>query len=334
MTSDFDLKTIDDLGRLVIADDKGNPALRFGYVIKLYFERAFETAVRERLLRLVEDYGSIVSDHITHYMPIKGSRLKKTKDFDYASYYRKHLSHVQAEPRIGGFEAELYGFAGGVDRDEPTPFHIAVVARPAISLKRLGNEHNALGRLEAYLPADWPQGDHAACLALIRRWAEIGRPIHGTLGLGLIMEEGCARGPFMPLAFPFLRRFSGLEYPDQGLWRTMSEDATTPVIRAVNWLTTIDARRAEAIGGEHAIRSAVEPACSLHPYDGGGIIQAGATPELGDLNRGEPPVAYRAVARALKPLRFEDYGRWGIFGGLPSPLDDRQETLRWVRRFD
>jgi hypothetical protein len=55
MTSDFDkmtadLKTIDDLGRLVIADDKGNPTLRFGYVIKLYFERAFETDVRERLL--------------------------------------------------------------------------------------------------------------------------------------------------------------------------------------------------------------------------------------------------------------------------------------------
>ncbi|MCX8256454.1 MAG: SRPBCC domain-containing protein, partial [Beijerinckiaceae bacterium] len=78
MTSDFDLKTIDDLGSLIIADDKGNPTLRFGYVIKLYFERAFETDVRERLLRLVEDYGNIFSDHITHYMPIKGSRLKKT----------------------------------------------------------------------------------------------------------------------------------------------------------------------------------------------------------------------------------------------------------------
>lgn len=68
---------------------------------------------------------------------------------------------------------------------------------------------------------------------------------------------------------------------------------------------------AGAIGGDHAIRSAVEPGCSLHPYDSRVIMQAGATPELEDLDRGELPAAYRAVARLLKPLRFEGFQRWG-----------------------
>jgi hypothetical protein len=198
----------------------------------------------------------------------------------------------------------------------------------------LGNKENALGRLEAYFPANWHNGDYSKLLVLLQRWAEIGQPIHGTFGLGLIMEEGGSRGPFMDTAFPFLKRFTGLDYPDLSLWITMSEDAKTPVIRSINWLTLIDNTREGMIGGIENIAKELDASCPVYAYEGGVIVQAGSEPKLGDVNAGEIPEFYREVARVLKPLRFEDFGRWGIFDGLRSPLDDREETLKWLRRFD
>ncbi len=329
-----EFKAISDLAKLTITDRRGNPALQFGFVLKLYFSHTNDNHVRTRLIRLVEDYGKIFSDRITHYMPYDGKRLKPTKGFDYIGYFTDRMHGIPPEERVQGFDAELYGFADAIDRDEPTPYHIGVVDRPAIAEKRLGNKDNALGRLEAYFPADWPQGDYAKLLSLLSRWAAIGQPIHGTFGLGLIMEEGSGRGPFVDLTFPFLKRFAGFDYPDLSLWRVRSEVAATPVIRSINWLTLIDDERLGLIGGLEKTRQALDPACSVHPYDGGIIIQAGPEPKIGDTNRGEDLDAYRSVAQVLKPLRFEDFGRRGIFEGLSPPLDDRDETLAWLRRFD
>jgi Protein of unknown function (DUF3396) len=327
------VRQIGDLAHLTIEDDRGNPSLRFGFVLKLYVKDAHETSVRERLIKLVAAYGALFGDMITHSMPYEGSRLKPVKDFDYIAYFRNHMLGLSPDDSEG-FDAELYGFPNAVDRDEPTAIHIGVTAGPAIDLKRLGNTTNALGRLEAYFPADWLTNDYALYHDILLQWAEIGRPIHGSFGLGLIMEEGCSRGPSMPLAYPFLKRFVGLEYPDLDTWVTMSEDSTSPTIRSTNWLTFIDTPRAEALGGEKAIRSEVEPTCTVRAYDGGLVIQAGPEPQLGDATKGDIPAPYRTVARALRPLRFEDFGRNGIFNGLPSPLVDRDETLRWLRRFD
>lgn len=329
-----EFRTISDLAKLTIADKRGNPAIQFGFVLKLYFSHAYDNDVRMQLIRLIEDYGRIFSDKITHYMPYDGNRLKPTKDFDYIGYFTDHMRSISPEERVEGFDAELYGFAKAVDRDEPTPYHIGVVARPAIAEKRLGNKNNALGRLEAYFPAAWPQGDYSKLLTVLSRWAAIGHPIHGTFGLGLVMEEGGGRGPFVDLAFPFLKRFAGFDYPDLSLWRVRSEAATTPVIRSINWLTLIDDERLRMIGGIDKTGDALNAACSVHSYDGGVIVQAGPEPKIGDINRGEILDAYRSVAQVLRPLRFEDFGRRGIFEGLSPPLDDKDETLAWLRRFD
>lgn len=329
------VNTIADLAELTIADKRGNPAIQFGFVVKLYFKAAYANEVRLRLIRLVEDYAAIFADHITHYMPYEGNRLKSIRDFDYVAYAIDHMRKIPPEDRVDGFDAELYGFKDAVDRDEPTPYHVGIVAGPAINKRRLGNTENALGRLEAYFPADWPKGDYSKLLAVFRRWADIAQPSHGTLGLGLIIEEGGSRGPLSDVAFPFLKRFAGLEYPDLSLWMTMSEDAETPVIRSTNWLTLIDNKRAEHLGGVDRIEEALDPSCPVHRYREGLIIQAGPEPRLGARNRNDQSLDdYRKVAAVLKPLRFENFGRWGIFDGLQPPLDDRAETLAWVRRFD
>ncbi|TWD55479.1 uncharacterized protein DUF3396 [Agrobacterium vitis] len=327
-------KAVSDLSKLTVADKEGNPALKFGFLLKLYFSRAYDTEVRERMIQLIEDYGAIFSNKITHYMPYDSPRLRPTKDFDYIGYFTDRMKSIPPEERSEGFDAEIYGFPDAVDKDEPTPYHIGVVTRPILAEKRLGNKTNALGRLEAYFPADWPHGDYTKLTEVLRRWAEIGQPIHGTFGFGLIMQEGCGRGPFADLVFPFLKRFPGFDYPDLSLWRVRSEPATTPVIRSINWLSLIDDDRLQLIGGIEKMRASLDVSCSIYTYSGGVIIQAGDEPKIGDVNRGEIPETYRSVAQLLKPLRFEDFGRRGIFEGLHSPLDEREETLAWLRRFD
>ncbi len=327
-------KTIDDLVNLTIVDQRGNPKLQFGYVLKLYFKRAYDNDVRERLIALVEDYGKLFKGSITHYMPYEGKRLKPTKGFDYVAYFRNHMLSIPPDERVEGFDAELYGFPDAIDKDEPTPYHIGVVASPAIDEMKLGNKDNALGRLEAYFPINWAEGDYHKLLELLQRWAEIGQPIHGTFGFGLVMEEGGPRGPDMPIAFPFLKRFIGLDYPDRSLWKVRSGDAETPVIRSINWLSLIDTMRADLIGGADTIRKELGPSCPVYSFNGGIIIQAGPKPEIGDFNQGERLDDYRAVARVLKPLRFEAFKRLGLFRDLPPKFDDRDETLKWLRRFD
>ena len=70
----------------------------------------------------------------------------------------------------------------------------------------------------------------------------------------------------------------------------------------------------------------------MHKYDGGVLVQAGPYPQIGDNNRGLVLDDYRRVARALKPIRFEDY-RVGLLD-VEEPLDSLDETLKWIRRFD
>lgn len=80
------------------------------------------------------------------------------------------------------------------------------------------------------------------------------------------------------------------------------------------------------------MKSALEPVCKVHAYDGGVVIQAGAYPQLGDSWRDDVPAAYRLVARYTQPIRFENYEAplFRVFNGL----DGLQETLVWIRRFD
>ena len=103
-------------------------------------------------------------------------------------------------------------------------------------------------------------------------------------------------------------------------------------IRTVNWLTFINDSLVIELGGRDRLAAQLHDMCPVYPYHGGLLIQAGARPELGDLNRGLVPDAYKIVARALKPVRFDEHQRPLI--DAPQPLDSLEETMKWIRRFD
>ena len=84
-----------------------------------------------------------------------------------------------------------------------------------------------------------------------------------------------------------------------------------------------------------AVSLSLEPECTLHPYPGGVMIQAGEAPRLGDVDvpgSSELLEPYLKVARFTKPVRFMDY-RSSLFR-VEKPLIGKEEAKKWVSRFD
>jgi hypothetical protein len=132
-------------------------------------------------------------------------------------------------------------------------------------------------------------------------------------------------------AYPLLRRFPGLLYEDGGRFG-LAIRRRTDVVREVNWLTAINEELLARVGGMYRAREVLGEEVDIHPYEGGVVLQAGARPVLGDLNKGQVPAAYRRVNDFLKPLRFEDWDR--PYLRAPYDVDARDFSQWWVRRFD
>jgi hypothetical protein len=119
------------------------------------------------------------------------------------------------------------------------------------------------------------------------------------------------------------QRFIGLEVDDA----FGTSASVNNAIKGVNWLTLIDNGFVRALGGMDSLRTQLGPEILFHPLPNGLMIQAGDRPRIGDLNAGDRLPDYRAVARALLPIRTKKH--WPIF-----KVGSQMETKAWLSRFD
>jgi hypothetical protein len=165
-------------------------------------------------------------------------------------------------------------------------------------------------------------------------WAKRLRPAHGLAGLTVVMRDTTNDGPYI---HPALERYIGLDV-QVALDFTMETKSVHNRIKCVNWLTVLgDAILEElgGLGGLGVLKSALKPECTLHPYPGGVMIQAGEAPRLADVEvpgSSELLIPYRKVAAITKPVRFMDYRSY-LFR-VEKPLVGKEEAKKWVSRFD
>lgn len=174
------------------------------------------------------------------------------------------------------------------------------------------------------------------------------KPMHGLAGFAPVYGIG-AEADHMQETWPFLARFPGLNYPIP--YPKAAEGQGARKICGISWLTILGAPALAALGGrahlverladawavvaDEAPRPGLPPGIGLHDYDGGLLIRAGTHPQMGDVNMGNIPEAYRTVSDALRPIRFEDYQQNPMdLIRVPRPLDAYEETLNWLHRFD
>ncbi len=300
--------------------DAAGPAAKFGLGCELYLKSIDRQVMREQSLQFFLDFYRMFPERVGQFLPTEARRTIKIKG-DLESLIRADMS--KTEPKKG-YGTALFGAVDiGLPKDDVEPYQARLL---------IGRENrNRLSFALAFMPVCDGQGKNnfeVLCDAVLR-WCAIFKPVHGGAGFSFIFSSAMSQNSVYTLQI--MKRFPGIEFID-GVAVARETEEEQNRIKGVNWLTVLNYELVEQLGGLEQMKKALEPACTIHNYDGGVLIQAGPTPRIGDAQRGDIPTEYRMVARFTKPIRFENYDE-RLFR-VPDGLDDKAETLEWIRRFD
>jgi hypothetical protein len=300
---------------------------RVGLRVSLKFENGHTVEKRQAGLRVMNSYFDQFKEKLSHWLPTTGGTPRKIKPG-----IRPPIEQIEALAEVGeSYGSVIYGYAEGQKTDEPALFQAYLTCV-------WDKESHENSYFEAHLPLSWcVKNGFVRVRELVNEWsAELGA-VHGTAGISLLFDDGSGSQRLKHSYF-LLKKFPGLDYEDQAtfsveVFSRRSENGGPFKIRTISWLTILGEVIIAELGGRDKMRAALGPDCPLFDYDGGTIIQAMPVPELGSTEDGYIPEGYKKVAKLTKPVLFEGYSR-SLFQNLPSPLDDREETLKWIRRFD
>jgi|GEM_PF-681679 len=305
----------------------------FGLGAELYVEPRPRQQLRLDMLELQDDYYRRFHDHISH------CSYATPKHIDGKCIKLKDNPFAMVRDKIGDWPDDVMycnrlftpythpDFPDSAGRVAPWESYICVSA----------DIHNELSAHYCYMQVGDGQGGlfFDALREGVLNWCQKIRPAHGQAGF-CIVSSGM---PAEPYAYPTMQRHPGLNLI-QSVEFNSSTEGVFNRIKCVNWLTVLGDTILSELGGLDAAKKALEPDCTLYPYAGGVVIQAGPVPQLGDTAQGFIPECYRKIAQFTKPVRFEGYDHQsgGLFRvndmAVSNSLDDIEETLKWIKRFD
>lgn len=301
-------------------DPSAGPAAKFGLGGELFLDPADRNAVRGKLLAFLVDYWERFPDAVNQFLRENTRQSKK-----FSGSPQPLIEEDMAKYRVDqAYSGSLSGAVDiGLHKDDIRPYQ----GRTLIS--RAESPRNSYIRTSIPLCDAHGHQQIQALLSAFSHWCALLKPLHGSAGFTIIVSPGMEQNSVH--CHQLLKRFPGFDFPEPGGFAGEAMGIRNR-IKCVNWLTALGDAIVSELGGIATLRAALEPACTLHEYEGGVVIQAGVTPRLGDTQRGDVPGEYRLVARATQAVRFEDYSE-GLFRVAPD-LDEKKETLAWIRRFD
>ncbi|WAC71152.1 DUF3396 domain-containing protein [Roseateles sp. SL47] len=305
---------------LPYADPRSGPAAKFGLRAELYLPDIDRSMLRTQAADFLHDFWLMYPDSVNEFLQRDKKRAKKFSG-DPRSAIEADISSYAAET---GYSGALFGRVDiGLPNDD------IPVYQANLLVNRVGDMD--LSFFDASTPLASASGQLHTELLLKRFLAccQRFRPLHGSAGFSFIVCPGMSQNSVY--ALQLMNRFPGFDFPS-AVDFTMEAGGVHDRIKSVNWLTALGDELVVQLGGLATMRQALEPACTVHAYDGGVVIQAGPTPRLGDAYANDIPAEYRLAARFTRPVRFEDYDE-GLFR-VPKDLNKREETLKWIRRFD
>lgn len=249
---------------------------------------------------------------------------------DYISTYAANLDARAADAPATQFEANNYTKFGRTDyevtlngAEDPaaaSPYSVRFWSEiGAVSTSDL--RLPSFAALHLTVPESWPIGDFysrvcAIAAELRLRWG----------AAGLTYSDRIVRDPALPseTLYAHARRHPG--YDSARYIRAM--EPFYDRLRTVNWLTFIGPVFAKRLAdmGRPLVGT---PHVGLSAVGGSLLLQAGATPQRGDINRLQIPFEYREADALVRPLRTSD-GKDLVFLG---PWD-RTTITAWLRRFE
>ena len=305
---------------LPYADPKGGPAAKFGLGAELYLPDVDRVLLRSQAAEFLHDFWSMFPEEVNEFLQRDARKTKRIKGNPQPAIE----ADIAREGPETGYSGALLGYVDiGLPNDDVPPYQANLL------VNRMGDSRPS--SFDASMPLTSVSGElHTSILReRFLVWCRRFKPLHGSAGFAVIVCPGMEQNSVYTLQL--MTRFPGFDFPSTIAF-AREVGAVHDRIKSVNWLTALGDDLVAQLGGLATMREALEPACTIHAYDGGVVIQAGPTPRLGDTHADDIPVEYRLAARFTRPVRFEDYDE-GLFR-VPKDLNKRAETLNWVRRFD
>jgi len=328
MTPDM-LQTIRDLDAVRIVSPQGDETARIVFKLALFFEGGNTLDGQLRALAALADLAEDVAPHLA-YMQCAGAATRP-EPFDPARF-RQHSERAIRQLHAGGRYDQGIDF-GLFGKEFRTPDNMGVTPFGGSVLAGGGLEGTAdISLLEFSTSLIWDAGtDFRRQIERARKAASTLGAVFGMAGFGLQYDRiyGSTAG-----SYPYIARFPGLHCSLDD--RFMSEQSVrrsrADRYFSINWLTLLGDDLLAALGPADELQKTLGTDRPLSLFDSGIIVQAGAYPQLGDVNQGLFLDDYRAVNAALRALRFEDYVVPLL--DVPEPLDPLEATFDWIRRFD
>lgn len=309
--------TPSNLDDIRIMGSRGRIAARLGVMATIYVREPHTPKTRGGLGAAIDHLLSLFYSDYRWRFDRSAKRYASTEGWTPPNY-AKALSAL--DPMVA-VEIEMHG----AERNEDASSYALGAYAP------FRKPHPALGFLTVSMPFAWVE--RAAPVALQRVLDDLCRmvrPFHGYAGLGILRHPNYAFArKAEPFVVPLARRFPGLELDQPVSHARQCLDG----IKGVNWLTVLHDDLIDKLGGASTLADRARAFdLSWSTYDGGGILQAGPTPQLGDLDQDMVPESYATADKLLKPVRavYEDV----IIGERIAGLDRKLFTRNWLDRFE
>lgn len=293
----------------------GTPVIKLGLIVTLYFKEGYTAESKQKVVECFEHFYEQFKPNLKwqvgeRHQKLTPERFDKQRNFLLRSepneQYEWHVSSAKNEKESRDYSLQAmnsYEVHGDKDRS-----YIKLVLPWSFIFEAIG--------LENY--QQW----------LVYLCNQV-KAEHGYGGLSSILPYDY--DSYMPMEYQLAQQCSGLEVDTlaYALGLRLQEH-----IKGANWYTVLGHTYVERLGGEDSIRHALSGRGDVEVlnYDHGLIIRAGQYPELG-IVKDDPPSAYVAVNKVIRPIRLHDTGSLHTY----SPYGDgftKESTARWYARFD
>jgi hypothetical protein len=302
---------------LVMTED-GTIVLTLCFDITVYVRESFHDA-SSGVTNFYREAMKVIGDRAQWYYTESMGRPKKVtpKVLEMVPFWfspaAKQRSVYQMTLRAGTTENEI----------QPTRFQL-FASDTKRGEKPSTDPSSDTGILRLTLPPDAAE-EAGEMIDLTKRLLASLPYVSGHAGYGLVWDETEMDNDVLARIRTWARRYQGLD-----VFGFLSvENIVVTGIKAVNWLTIVNNANVAKLGGRRALKEKLGSQVVLHEVPGGLVIQAGASPQLGDVNRNETLPLYRRVGRLLAPVRER-----------PDPdeiypfVGDEETTIEWLSRFD
>ncbi len=134
------------------------------------------------------------------------------------------------------------------------------------------------------------------------------------------------------LTYPLLRRFPGLDEQENSSSHFAGEDLEHG-IKGIQFLTYINSNHIKTLGGLDKIKYDAGKGFLFDEIQNGVLIQAGATPQLGDVNTGHFPAYYYKLGKVLAPIRIDSPDRFYFVKPNPGVWQERERIEKTSKPF-